>query len=83
MTARNPKAVEDSQAVREKIRHFWFEWVQRAPFARPPTAKIIKRHLTVRLSDSAVRWHMREIRKAADVEFESKTNALAPRQCID
>jgi hypothetical protein len=80
MTARVTKAVERSQALRAEIRHIWLEQVQRAPFAHPPTAKTIGRKLTVRLTDNAIRWHMRAIREAADAELNT---TLTPRQCSE
>lgn len=69
MTARNRRAVERSLRERAEIRRVWLELVQRWPFERH-TAKDIGRQLHgLRLSDNAVRWHMRAIQAEAAADI--------------
>jgi hypothetical protein len=61
---RDPGAVERSLRKRAVIERVWLGLVQREPFKRHQ-AKDISRRLPFRLSDEAIRWHMRAIRDAA------------------
>jgi hypothetical protein len=80
VSRRIPKAVARSLREREEIRRVWLELIRRAPFERH-AAGAIGRRLSFRLTDDAVRWHMRAIRASAAIESASGVDVFAPPEC--
>jgi len=66
MTARNLKAYEDGQAVRNAVRAIM---AARSPLLPPLTAKAINAKLPehLRREENTIRWHMRQIRREAEL----------------
>ena len=71
MTARNKRAFEDAQRLREELRQLL---LAHHPLAEPLTAKAIAPMLSRRVSLSAIAWHLRAIRTAHTLQSE-QTNS--------
>jgi hypothetical protein len=70
MTARNPKAFEDGQAVRAAVKALM---AGHSPLLPPLTAKLINARLPANLQrdENTIRWHMRQIRTEAELALAS------------
>lgn len=72
MTARNLKALADSQVTREEIRRLL---LTHHPLAPPLTAKEIVPKLARQIAPSTVHWHLRAIWTAHSLETEQPNSA--------